>query len=274
MVVDMEIVCIGNELLIGKVVNTNASWLGKCATSFGIAVKRVTICADEVQEIVTVLREVLSRKPRFVVTTGGLGPTFDDKTLQGIAEALHRKLCVDLEAFKMVQEKYAEYAKTRSVGACEMTAPRVKMATLPEGTTALLNPVGTAPGVRADVDGTVLVVLPGVPQEMEAIFEVSVVPLLQQASGDVGFYEKSIYADDVMESVLAPLIDRVMQDNLFVYIKSHPRGREHKPHMELHFSTSAKKSEKPQERLERAAVQLAGLIEESGGKVFFDLLQR
>jgi molybdenum cofactor synthesis domain-containing protein len=272
MVADIEIVCIGNELLIGKVVNTNASWLGKYSTSLGIAVKRITICADNVQEIATVLHEVLSRKPRFVVTTGGLGPTFDDKTLQGIAEALHRKLRVDPEAFKMVQDKYAEYANTRNIAVGEMTAPRVKMATLPQGTKALLNPVGTAPGVRADVDGTVLVALPGVPKEMEAIFEASVVPLLREAAGDVGFYEKSIYADGVMESVLAPLIDKVMQDNPFVYIKSHPKGREHKPHMELHFSTSAKRSEKPEERLEKAAVQLAGLIETSGGKVFFDLL--
>ncbi len=274
MVADMEIVCIGNELLIGKVVNTNASWLGKYATSLGIAVKRITICADDVPEIAVVLREVLSRKPRFVVTTGGLGPTFDDKTLQGIGEALHRKLQVDPEAFRMVQEKYAEYAKMRNMDVGEVTAPRVKMATLPEKTKALLNPVGAAPGVRVDLDGTVLVALPGVPKEMEAIFEASVVPLLREAAGDVGFYEKSIYADNVMESVLAPLIDKVMQDNPFVYIKSHPKGREHKPHMELHFSTFAKSSEKPQERLERAAVQLAGLIEANGGKVFFDLLNR
>lgn len=269
----MEIVCIGNELLIGKVVNTNASWLGKYTTSLGIAVRRVTLCADEVQEIATVIREVLGRKPKFVVITGGLGPTFDDKTLQGIAEALHRKLCVDPEAFKMVQEKYAEYAKIRHISVGEMTPPRVKMATLPQGAEVLSNPVGTAPGVRVNVDGVVLVALPGVPKEMEAIFEAAVVPLLREAAGEVGFYEKSIYTDNVMESILAPLLDKVMLDNPLVYIKSHPRGREHKPHMELHFSILTEKSEKPQERLEKAAVQLAGLIEANGGKVFFDLLK-
>lgn len=267
MTVDMEIVCVGNELLIGKVVNTNASWLGKCATFLGIGVKRITVVADDVEEMAAVFREVLARKPKFVVSTGGLGPTFDDKTLEGIAKALNRKLAVNQEALGMVKAKYKEYAKTRSIPEGEMTPPKVKMATLPKGTTPILNPLGTAPGVRLDIDETVLIVLPGVPREMEAIFEASVVPLLRQAAGDIGFYELSIYADNMMESVLAPLIDTVMHDNRQVYIKSHPKGRETKPHMELHLSTSGKPSENPQEQLSKAAVQLSALIEKAGGEV-------
>jgi molybdenum cofactor synthesis domain-containing protein len=264
----MEIICVGNELLIGKVINTNASWLGSHTTRLGIAVNRITICADSVEEMAAVFREVLARKPNFIVSTGGLGPTFDDKTLQGIAEALHRKLVVNQEALRMVKEKYAEYAKTRHIKEGEMTAPRIKMATLPEGTTPLPNPLGTAPGVRADVDGTVLFALPGVPREMEAIFDASVAPLLREASGGVAFYEKSIFVDNVMESVLAPLIDAVMRDNPPVYIKSHPKGRESKPHMELHLSTSGKPSEKPEKKLENAAAHLSGLIAKAGGIVY------
>jgi len=268
MVANTEIICVGNELLIGKVVNTNASWLGKQATSNGITVERITVCADNVEEMAAVFREVLARKPNFVISTGGLGPTFDDKTLEGIAEALHRKLEVNAEALRMVKAKYAEYATTRHIKVDEMTAPRVKMATLPEGTVPLLNPLGTAPGVRADVEGTVLIVLPGVPREMEAIFEASVAPLLRQASGGVVFHEKSIFADDVMESVLAPLIDTVMLDNPSVYIKSHPKGRENKPHMELHLSTSGKPTEKPEQKLKKAAAQLSHLISRAGGEVY------
>jgi len=265
---DIEIVCIGNELLIGKVLNTNASWLGKYTTNLGISVKRVTICSDDIQEIASVIRETLNRKPQFIITTGGLGPTYDDKSLQGIAKALDRKLQINAEAFKMVQEKYAEYSKTPNLEACEMSAARVKMATLPEGTTALPNPVGTAPGVYFSFEGVVVVALPGVPKEMEAIFEASVVPLLRQASGEMGFYEESIYADNIMESVLAPLIDIVMHDNPFVYIKSHPRGRESKPHIELHFSMLWKSSENPKQILNKAISQLADLIEKNRGKIF------
>jgi nicotinamide-nucleotide amidase len=264
----MEIVCVGNELLIGKVLNTNAHWLSKRATTMGIDVKRITVVRDVVTEISDVICEVLRRKPQFLITTGGLGPTFDDMTLKGVAEALHRKLAINEEALQMVKGKYAEYAKTRNVGGDAMTEPRVKMATLPEGTVPIKNPTGTAPGVRADVGGTVLIVLPGVPAEMEIIFESYVVPLLRQASGDRGFYEKSIFADRIMESVLAPLIDMVMHDNPCVYIKSHPKREEGKPHIELHFSTSGTPSDKAEEKLEKAAAQLSGLIVKAGGDVF------
>ncbi|MFB3889191.1 MAG: nicotinamide mononucleotide deamidase-related protein [Candidatus Bathyarchaeia archaeon] len=267
MTVTLEIICVGNELLIGKVVNTNASWLGRRATSLGASVSRITVAPDDVEEIARVVREALRRKPRFIVTTGGLGPTFDDKTLKGIAKALGRSLEVNGAGLEMVRAKYAEYARARNVGVGEMTAPRVKMATLPEGTAPLPNPVGTAPGVLTEVEGTVLVALPGVPEEMEAIFDASVAPLLRRASGGVGFFERSIFADSVMESVLAPLIDEVMRDNPGVHIKSHPKGRENRPYMELHLSMSGDPSEKPEERLKQAAAQLAALIEKAGGRV-------
>jgi len=268
MTVDMEILCVGNELLIGKVLNTNASWMGKRATSLGVKVKRITVVADEVEEMAVAFLEVLDRKPQFVVSTGGLGPTFDDKTLEGIAKALNRKLEVNEEALQMVKVKYTEIAKTRRlIQEDELTPPRVKMATLPEGTQPILNPIGTAPGVQVEIKGTVLIALPGVPREMEAIFESSVIPLLQKAAGDVGFFELSVYADGIMESVLAPLIDKAMHDNPFVYIKSHPKSREIKPHMELHLSTTGKLSENPDKRLSKTALELAGLIEKAGGEV-------
>jgi nicotinamide-nucleotide amidase len=267
MTVNLEIVCIGNELLIGKVLNTNASWLGKRATSLGVKVKRITVAADDVEEMAAVFREVFSRKPEFVISTGGLGPTFDDKTLEGIAKALNQKLTVNKEALQMVKAKCKQIAKTRGTLEGEMTPPRMKMATLPEGTKPVLNPIGTAPGVQANIDGTALIVLPGVPSEMEAIFEASIVPQLRQAAGNISFFELSIYADGIMESVLAPLIDMVMHDNPLIYVKSHPKSRESSPHMELHLSTTGNPTETPEKRLSKAALELAGLIEKAGGEV-------
>ena len=216
---EMEIICVGNELLIGKTLNTNAQWLSKRATAIGIAVKRITVVADDVNEIASAVREALQRKPQFIITTGGLGPTFDDKTLEGIAKALNRKLEINEKALKMVKKKYETYARERRTEKVELTQSRIKMATIPKRTKPIPNPVGTAPGVRADLEETILIALPGVPAEMEAIFEEAVAPLLKQASGNLTFQEKSIYADDVMESTLAPLIDRVMHDNPSVYIK-------------------------------------------------------
>jgi nicotinamide-nucleotide amidase len=267
---EMEIVCVGNELLIGKTLNTNGQWLSKRATAMGIAVERITVVADDVDEIASAVREALQRKPQFIITTGGLGPTFDDKTLEGIAKALSRKLKVNAKALQMIKEKYEAYARERRTEKVDLTQSRIKMATIPEKTEPVPNPVGTAPAVRADMDGTILFALPGVPSEMEPIFEETIAPLLKLASGGGGFYEKSIYANNIMESTLAPLIDKVMQDNPGVYIKSHPKREEKRPHIEIHFSIKAKSTEKPEEKLQKATAHLSSLIGKSGGKVFTD----
>lgn len=265
---DMEIICIGNELLIGKIANTNAQWMSKRATFLGITVRRITVVSDEVEEISSALLEAIERKPQFVITTGGLGPTFDDKTLQGMSSALDRKLEVNENALRMVREKYESYFERDRIKESELTPPRVKMATIPEGTIPIPNPVGTAPAVQAETGATVIVSLPGVPSEMEAIFDQTVAPMLRKASSNVSFYEKRIYLDGIFESSIAPIVDQVMQDNPSIYIKSHPRGIEKKPHLEIHFSLKAATSEKPEEKLEKAANQLARLVAQKGGRVF------
>jgi molybdenum cofactor synthesis domain-containing protein len=272
----LEIICVGNELLIGKTLNTNAHWLAKRATSLGVMVKRVTVILDEVDEIATVLREALKRKSRFIITTGGLGPTFDDKTLEGIAIGLNRKLEVNKKALKLVKEKYESYLKQGKMGKVvkvELTPARVKMATLPEGAEPLRNAAGTAPGMLLRVGSTFVIALPGVPPEMEAIFDESVAPMIKKEAGNSGFFEKSVYADRIMESNLAPLIDQVMHDNPRVYIKSHVYTRsnqqpsEGRPHIEIHFSTTAETSKNASEHLDKTITELSRLIVNSGGRV-------
>jgi molybdenum cofactor synthesis domain-containing protein len=268
----MEIICVGNELLIGKTLNTNATWLAKQATSLGIEVKRITIVGDYIDEIANATQETLQRKPRFIITTGGLGPTFDDKTLEGIAKALNLKLKVNKEALQMVVNKYEAYFK-KKITKSELTPARVKMATLPEGARALRNPVGTAPGVMIDVEETALVALPGVPPEMEAIFQESVVTLIKKEAGNLAFFEKSMFVNGIVESALAPLIDQVMLDNHGVYVKSHVYVKSKvvcegkKSEIELHLSMKAENAKNAEKCLKKAATQLAKLIEKNGGKV-------
>ena len=264
---DVEIICVGNELLIGKTLNTNAQWIAKQTTAFGSNVKRVTVVADNVNEISEVVREALERKPQFIITTGGLGPTFDDKTVEGVAKALNRKLVVNSDALVMVKEKYKAYAKEKGTDPVELTQARVKMAKLPETAEPVLNPVGTAPGIRVNLNQTALISLPGVPSEMKAIFNGCVVPLIKDVSGGSSFYEDSVFVEGVMESGLAPLIDRVMRDSAGVYVKSHPKGRESVPHIEVHFSVVADDGEAAVDRLRRAVLQLSGLVENVGGTV-------
>jgi molybdenum cofactor synthesis domain-containing protein len=265
----IEILCIGNELLIGKITNTNAQWLAKRITNLGLTVNRITVASDDVAEISNLIKEVLERKPRAIITTGGLGPTFDDKTLEGIAKALDQPLKVNPEARKMIEEKYKQYLKEgRIEEEIELTPPRIKMATMPQNAQPLHNPIGTAPGVLIEQEGTKIIALPGVPPEMEAIFDESVEPILKKMAGNVVFYETSLGADGVMESDLAPLIDKTMHDNPYIYIKSHPGHRgEGRPHLELHFSTTAQDSETAKNRIAKALLQMTELVQAKGGKI-------
>ena len=263
----VEIISIGNELLIGKTINTNAQWLAKRITTLGLKVRRITTVGDDVDEISTALREAISRKPLFIITTGGLGPTFDDKTLEGVAEALGRELKENKEALKMVEEKYRMYVTEGRIKEFEMTPHRVKMAKLPEGSKPLRNPVGTAPGVLVEYDGTTLVMLPGVPPEMKAIFDESVEPMIRRAAGDMIFFEVSMDVRGLPESEIAPIIDQVMHDNPYVYIKSHPKAEERIPHLEIHLSTTSDDQTLARKRVNRVLLQLSELIRQKGGRV-------
>jgi molybdopterin-biosynthesis enzyme MoeA-like protein len=239
----------------------------------GLMVKRITVVGDDVDEIAEELREALRRKPKFIITTGGLGPTFDDKTLEGISKGLNRRLEVNEKALKMVRMKYEAYLKQGRIEKVELTPARVKMATLPAGTKPLPNPVGTAPAMLAKVKGVSIIALPGVPPEMEAIFNDSLAVMINREAGKSAFFESSIYTDYIMESNLAPLIEEVMHGNPYVYIKSHVYTNSpvqfegQKPHIELHFSTTASDPETAKKRLNKAVKQLSELVKKNGGKV-------
>jgi molybdenum cofactor synthesis domain-containing protein len=262
----LEIICIGNELLIGKILNTNASWLAKQSTFLGITVKRMSTISDDVEEIAKVVKNTLDRKPRFIILTGGLGPTFDDKTLIGVAKALNQKLILNEKAFQMVKGKYEAYLDEGRIEKVELTPSRVKMATIPEKGEPIRNSVGTAPGVKLNVNNTILFVLPGVPSEMMTIFKESIAPLMIEETGELTFFEKKLILYGIMESSLAPLTAQAMQENPSVYIKSHPKGEERKPHIEIHLSMMASNSEMAEEHLEKAENQILKLIDEYNNK--------
>ena len=263
----VEIICVGNELLIGKTLNTNAQWLTKRVTNLGLTTRRVTIVGDDIKEISSALKEAIHRSPGFILTTGGLGPTFDDKTFEGLAKALRRSIKVDEEALKMVKDKYISYVQEGRMEAAELTSHRVKMARLPEGATPLRNPVGTAPAVSIKHENVTIIALPGVPSEMKSIFDESVASMLKKAAGKGTFFETSIEATKVIESEMAPLVERVMESNPHVYIKSHPKGAERVPRIEFHLSTTAKDSSTARKEVSKALLQLRELIQEKGGKI-------
>jgi len=262
----VEIISVGNELLIGKIANTNAQWLARRVTSLGGHVRRISVVGDALDEISSVLEDSLSREPSLIITTGGLGPTFDDMTLEAIARTLKVPLNVNEEALRMVKEKYRQYEVTTE-RRIELTPARLKMATLPRDAKPLRNPVGTAPGVLLTAGKSKIVALPGVPKEMEDIFEDGVEPLIREEVGDTFICERSLRVTEIMESALAPLIDETMRDNPHVYIKSHPKAFEFNPSIELHLMTSSKSKDLAEKRVEAAAEKISQLILEHGGKI-------
>jgi molybdenum cofactor synthesis domain-containing protein len=206
---------LGTELTQGRIINTNAAFIGRRLTLLGFNVLGVITLVDDVDLISRFISQILSEKPRVIVTTGGLGPTHDDRTLEAVAKAINRKLILNQEAFEMVKKKY------ESKG-LELTPERVKMAYLPEGGVPIPNPVGTAPGCWLEVEGTVIISLPGVPKEMESMWITWVEPRLKPWGPGLSIVEKLIVVVGVPESSIAPVLKAVLKQYSEVYIKSHP----------------------------------------------------
>lgn len=263
-----EIISVGNELLDGRTLNTNAHWLAARLASFGCTVRRITTIGDDLNEIKFAVREALKRGCDWLIISGGLGPTFDDKTLEGVALALRKKLEVNSDAYKMVREKYQRMVNEGRLEKVEMTPPRVKMATLPRGSKALPNPVGTAPGVMISKDKTTIFCLPGVPSEMKAIFTQSIEPLIQKQR-KLFRCVKTIKVVGVMESRFAPSISNVMRKAKGTYIKSNPRGREDNgtPRLEVNVISEAKSISKAESNVKKVLNMLKKEVKRLGGKV-------
>jgi molybdenum cofactor synthesis domain-containing protein len=215
-----EIISVGNELLIGHTLDTNSHWIAKRLTKFGWTLQRITILRDSLAAINDGVTGALRRNPDLLITLGGLGPTHDDMTLKGVALALNKRLVLNAKAFAMVKARYSALE-----GSTGLTRFRRKMATLPESAEPLPNPVGTAPGVSIKIGPTRLVSLPGVPFEMKAIFNGSVVPYLRSSKGEAP-REVSIGLVGIIESALAPALERTRRAFPGLYFKSHPHGRE------------------------------------------------
>ena len=222
----VEIINVGNELLDGRTLNTNLQWLCGRLSALGFIVKRAVIVRDDIMDISASIREAIRRKPRWLIISGGLGPTHDDKTLEGVAKAVGKKLKVSDEALELIREHYERMVEKGLIERVELTSARIKMATIPQGARPLRNNVGTAPGVLLRKAGVKIVCLPGVPSELQDIFNNELYPLLLTESRGRKFITKRITVRGVLESSLSPLIDEAMKRFRGVYIKSNPRGFE------------------------------------------------
>jgi len=219
-----EIIAIGNELLIGHTLDTNTNWLCRQIAGLGGQVRRAVMVRDDLDAIARELHDALDRETDVIVTTGGTGPTADDRTLEAIAGALGRPLAEDDEALRMVEQRYNEFYERGLVDQAGLTDARRKMGRLPQGAQPIFNPVGGAPAVRLEVGDTTIITLPGVPQELKGIWQGPLQPILAELFGQGAYLERAVATDCPDDSVLAPLLAEVVQRHPDVYIKSHVKA--------------------------------------------------
>lgn len=217
----IELLMIGNEILIGKTQDTNSNWMAKRITKYGHRVKRITTIGDDIDTISKTLQNILKRKLDIIITSGGLGPTFDDRTLIGIADGLNRNLELNQNAYNSIKKAYEQAHKKGLLKLEGMTKEREKMAFLPKGSIPLPNTVGTAPGVKINEKNTKIFILPGVPVEMKAMFRNIITPILKENRGK--FIEKGFLFSDIGESQIAAYTNELEKKYPQLWIKTHPK---------------------------------------------------
>ena len=215
-----SLLAIGNELLNGAVRDKNLFTLSQALSHLGFGIEYAAITRDLPGNILAVVRFILDQAPDVVIVSGGLGPTDDDLTLSALARALDMPLVLNDAAIDLVEAHYKRLINQHYLPHHGPEAARRKMATLPDGARPLHNAVGTAPGVSIEYKGTLLYVLPGVPAELEAIFDAEIVPELVQRFNPARWAEESflVHCDD--EADVAVPLREVTQRHPDVYIKS------------------------------------------------------
>ena len=167
-----EIIAIGSELLLGQLVDTNSSFIAKRLAEHGIELIRTSTVGDDLSLIEEVLREAIQRSS-IVITTGGLGPTEDDLTREGVARVFQRSLAFQPHLMEQIEAMF------RGRG-FRMAENNRKQAYIPEGAIPIENPKGTAPGFIMEYPEGSILSIPGVPFEMEYLMENAVIPYLRK----------------------------------------------------------------------------------------------
>ena len=172
-----EILCVGTEILLGDIVNTNAAYLAKELAALGIDVYHQSVVGDNPARLKSELQQAFTRAD-LVVMTGGLGPTYDDLTKETVAAYFGEKMRLDEESARRIEAFFAAKG-------VEATPNNLKQAEMPEHAVIFKNDAGTAPGLALEKNGKAAILLPGPPFEMQTMFERSVRPWLAQRADHV-----------------------------------------------------------------------------------------
>ena len=198
---DLDLVTIGTELLLGFTVDTNSAFMGQVLGEAGVRIARRTSVRDDPADIQAAVREALGRSG-FVITTGGLGPTRDDMTKKVVAELFGAPLEFQPAIWDELVAKWARFGRTISESnRCQAEVPR--------GATVLPNTRGTAPGLWLTGTAGEVVMLPGVPSEMKGLLRDEVIPRLRLRAGGKAIISRVVRTTGIPESTLAERLSAV-----------------------------------------------------------------
>jgi len=204
-----EIISVGDELLSGITVNSNAAYIGEKLAGLGHEVRWISTVGDDAQDLTDTLNWA-SQRARIIVITGGLGPTHDDITKKIVSEFFESDIVFSQEVYERLEERFRQWGR-------RVTEPNRGQAEVPERAEVLLNDVGTAPGLLFSQDERLFFVLPGVPAEMRSLMEKSVIPRLERLGSGVVIRSRFLRTTGIPESDLY----RKLRDA----IEKHPKVR-------------------------------------------------
>jgi nicotinamide-nucleotide amidase len=198
-----EVICVGTELLLGDILNSNARYLAQELAALGVPHFYQTVVGDNIDRVHQAI-EIACGRSSILIFTGGLGPTPDDLTTESIASYFKTPLVGHPEVIADIERKYAQRGR-------EMTASNRKQALQPQGAAILPNPLGTAPGmIWHPREGLTIFTFPGVPREMYRMWRDTAVPFLKtQGYGQNTIYSRSLRFFGVPESALAEQVNHL-----------------------------------------------------------------
>lgn len=221
-----EIIAVGTELLLGNIVNTNAQYLSQKMADLGIDVFYQISVGDNMQRLSETIKTSLERSD-IIVTCGGLGPTADDMTKEGVSEALGLKLLPDNASIKKIEGMFKLMNRP-------MTENNIKQGYIPEGATILENDNGTAPGVIVEKEGKIVVMLPGPPRELHPMFENKVLPYLRTKVNSV-IRSRMLRVIGIGESTIEDMLKEIFKN------QTNPTIAPYAKEGEVHLRITAKR---------------------------------
>lgn len=200
-----EIITIGDEILIGQIIDTNSAFIGKQLNSIGIDVYQITSVQDDKKHILNALQEA-SLRADIVLITGGLGPTKDDITKHTLCEYFEDVLVQNDEVLSNIETIFSKYITT------PISELNRSQALVPSKATVLMNKYGTAPGMWMQKDDTIYISMPGVPFEMKYLLQDEVLPRLQKTFDQSYIFHKTVLTYGLGESAIAERIAKWEED--------------------------------------------------------------